>query len=170
MLDFFRFTQTPLVFPNLSPMGRKGVQINWSKITSSYTYDKLLKKYKAIIMIKQIALAITSASLLSACVHTTPMPVQTSQPGDAHMSCQSIVSEMEEMTSLVKAKDSELNGQVAKNSALGVTGVFLVVPLFFMDTSDAKTVEGQAAKNRFKKLQQIYADKKCVAGESTKVG
>ena len=77
------------------------------------------------------------------------------------MSCQSIVSEMEDMSNLVKDKDSELNGQVAKNSVLGVTGVFLVVPLFFMDTSDAKTVEGQAAKNRFKKLQQIYADKNC---------
>lgn len=65
------------------------------------------------------------------------------------------------MSSLVKAKDSELNGQIAKNSALGVTGAFLLVPLFFMDTSDAKTVEGKAAKERFKKLQQLYADKKC---------
>jgi hypothetical protein len=77
------------------------------------------------------------------------------------MSCQSIVSEMESMTNLVKQKDSELNGQIAKNSALGVTGFFLVVPLFFMDTSDAKTVEGQAAKARFEKLQQLYGDKNC---------
>ncbi|HAT2207095.1 TPA: hypothetical protein I8271_004666 [Kluyvera intermedia] len=114
-------------------------------------------------MIKQFALAVTALSLLSACVHTTPMPVQASQPGDANMSCQSIVSEMEEMTNLVKSKDSELNGQIAKNSALGVTGAFLLVPLFFMDTSDAKTVEGQAAKNRFKKLQQLYSDKNCAS-------
>lgn len=115
-------------------------------------------------MIKNFSLAIAVSSLLSACVHTTPMPVQASQPGDANMSCQSIVSEMEEMTNLVKSKDSELNGQIAKNSALGVTGAFLLVPLFFMDTSDAKTVEGQAAKNRFKKLQQLYADKNCATG------
>lgn len=111
-------------------------------------------------MNKKIAF-LSMTILLSGCVHTTPMPVAISQPGDANMSCQSIVSEMEDMSNLVKDKDSELNGQVAKNSVLGVTGVFLVVPLFFMDTSDAKTVEGQAAKNRFKKLQQIYADKNC---------
>lgn len=117
-------------------------------------------------MFKKILLSITSVSLLSACVHTTPMPVQKSQPGDAMMSCQSIVSEMEEMSNLVKEKDGELNGQIAKNSALGVTGVFLLVPLFFMDTSDAKTVEGKAAKERFNKLQQLYADKKC---EETKL-
>lgn len=112
-------------------------------------------------MIRKLILSIASVSLLSACVHTTPMPIQKSQPGDAMMSCESIVSEMEEMSNLVKTKDSELNGQIAKNSALGVTGVFLVVPLFFMDTSDAKTVEGKAAKDRFNKLQQLYSDKKC---------
>ncbi|ENT8828954.1 hypothetical protein ACV8SR_01390 [Citrobacter freundii] len=115
-------------------------------------------------MIRKVSLIAASLTFLSACVHTTPMPVQASQPGDSNMSCQSIVTEMEEMTNLVKSKDSELNGQIAKNSALGVTGAFLIVPLFFMDTSDAKTVEGQAAKNRFKKLQQMYADKKCATG------
>lgn len=106
--------------------------------------------------------------LASGCVHTTPMPVQVSQPGDSLMSCQSIVSEMEKMGATVKEKDSELNGQIAKNSALGVTGVFLIVPLFFMDTSDAKTVEGKAAKERFQKLQQMYADKKCSSADSIK--
>lgn len=115
-------------------------------------------------MIRKVSLIAVSLTFLSACVHTTPMPVQVSQPGDVSMSCQSIVAEMEEMTNLVKSKDSELNGQIAKNSALGVTGVFFIVPLFFMDTSDAKTVEGQAAKNRFKKLQQMYSDKKCATG------
>lgn len=110
----------------------------------------------------KIKLTLLSLSVfLSGCVHTTPMPVQVSQPGDSTMSCQSIVREMEDMTNLVKSKDSELNGQIAKNSALGVTGAFLLVPLFFMDTSDAKTVEGKAAKERFKKLQQLYEDKKC---------
>jgi hypothetical protein len=97
------------------------------------------------------------------CVHTTPMPTQISQPGDAMMSCQSITTEMDDMETTVKVKDSELNGQIAKNSALGVSGAFLLVPLFFMDTSDAKTIEANAAKERLKKLQQIYADKECAS-------
>ncbi|WP_156171554.1 hypothetical protein [Yersinia massiliensis] len=103
--------------------------------------------------------------LISGCVHTTPMPVETSQPGDSIMTCQSIVSEMELMSNTVKEKDSELNGQIAKNSALGVTGAFLIVPLFFMDTSDAKTVEGKAAKDRFNKLKQLYSDKECATAK-----
>lgn len=119
-------------------------------------------------MIKKFVFAFSASCFLSACVHTTPMPVQTSQPGDANMSCQSIVSEMDKMGVTVKEKDSELNGQIAKNSVLGVTGAFLIVPLFFIDTSDAKTIEGKAAKERFQKLQQIYADKKCSSESLTK--
>lgn len=116
-------------------------------------------------MISKI-LSISLLSLfISGCVHTTPMPVQASQPGDSIMTCQSIVSEMELMSNTVKEKDSELNGQIAKNSALGVTGVFLIVPLFFMDTSDAKTVEGKAAKDRFNKLKQLYSDKECATAK-----
>lgn len=115
-------------------------------------------------MFKKLTLPLT-AIFLSGCVHTTPMPVQISQPGDNLMSCESVIFEMEKMQNLVKQRDSELNGQIAKNSALGVTGVFLLIPLFFIDTSDAKTVEGKAAKDRYEKLQQIYRDKSCAEKE-----
>lgn len=80
------------------------------------------------------------------------------------MSCQSIVSEMESMKNTVREKDSDLNGQIAKNSLLGVAGAFVLVPWFFIDTSDANTVEGQAAKARFNKLKELYADKNCATG------
>lgn len=77
------------------------------------------------------------------------------------MSCQSIISEMENMTNKVKESDSDHTKQVATNSVLGVTGIFLLIPLFFIDTSDAHTVEGSAAKTRLQKLKQIYSDKGC---------
>ncbi|HGB3909079.1 TPA: hypothetical protein ACIVLM_000341 [Salmonella enterica subsp. enterica serovar Birkenhead] len=115
-------------------------------------------------MVKQLAL-LTSLALLAGCVHTTPLPVQTSQPGDTMMSCQSIVNEMQNMKNTVREKDHDLNGQIAKNSALGVGGIFLLgVPWLFMDTSDANTVESQAAKARFDKLKELYADKNCATG------
>lgn len=115
-------------------------------------------------MVKQLTL-LTALALLAGCVHTTPLPVQTSQPGDALMSCQSIVNEIQSMKNTVREKDHDLNGQIAKNSALGVGGLFLLgVPWLFMDTSDANTVESQAAKARFDKLKEIYADKNCATG------
>lgn len=62
------------------------------------------------------------------------------------MSCQSIVSEMESMKNTVREKDSDLNGQIAKNSLLGVAGAFVLVPWFFIDTSDANTVKDRLQK------------------------
>lgn len=115
-------------------------------------------------MIKKILTSSVSMAFLAGCVHTTPLPVQVSQPGDTIMSCQSIVSEMESMKNTVREKDSDLNGQIAKNSALGVAGIFVLVPWFFIDTSDSNTVEGQAAKARLNKLKELYADKNCATG------
>ncbi|MBV4366918.1 hypothetical protein [Erwinia phyllosphaerae] len=115
-------------------------------------------------MKRLVALAV-SCALLSGCLHTTPMPVQISQPGDEIMSCQSIISEMGNMTNEVKESDSDHTKQVATNSILGVTGVFLLIPLFFIDTSDAHSVESNAAKTRLKKLNQIYSDKGCAKSQ-----
>ena len=98
---------------------------------------------------------------LTGCVHTTPMPVAESQPGDDTMSCKTIAHKMSEMTTKVSEADSDANGQVAKNVALGVTGVLLIVPWFFMDTSDAHSVEAKAAKARYVRLQEMYDDKGC---------
>lgn len=108
-----------------------------------------------------IILTIFLTLFLVSCRSTTPMPIQVSQPGDPYMSCDSIVFEMEEMANKVKEKDGDHTGQVASNAALGVAGVFLIVPWFFIDTSDAHTVEAKAAKERFQKLQRMYKDKGC---------
>ncbi|MGN0917598.1 MAG: hypothetical protein ACI4NO_00400 [Oxalobacter sp.] len=110
---------------------------------------------------KKIVLAILLPCFLSACVHTTPMPVQTSQPGDTMMSCQSILDEMSKMRNSVAEADSEKNGQIAKNVGLGVAGALLIVPWFFMDTSDAHTIEAKAARERYLKLHTMWRDKGC---------
>lgn len=99
--------------------------------------------------------------LITACVHTTPMPVQVSQPGDTMMSCESIKEEMSKMQNQVAESDSERNGQIAKNVGLGVAGALLIVPWFFMDTSDANTIEAKAARERYLKLGTMWRDKNC---------
>jgi len=111
-------------------------------------------------MKKLTCLAVTT--FLAGCVHTTPNPVQLSQIGDETKSCRALENEMQEMQNTVGTADSDKNGQVGKNVALGVTGAFLLVPLFFMDTSDAHSVEAKAALQRRKRLQAIYEDKNCI--------
>lgn len=63
------------------------------------------------------------------------------------------------MSNKVKEKDNDQTKQIVINSALGVAGIFFVVPWFFMDTSDANSIEAKAAKERYKKLQRMYIDK-----------
>lgn len=107
--------------------------------------------------------ALTStATFLSACVHTTPNPVPVAQAGDDTMSCMSIENEMADMQTEQASSDSKGAGQVAKNVGLGVAGAFLLVPWFFMDTSDAHSVEAKAAQARYKRLNALYMDKGCI--------
>ncbi len=61
------------------------------------------------------------------------------------------------------AAEGDRSSQVGSNVALGVIGVFLIVPWFFMDTNNANTVEEKAAKARFERLQQMGVDRKCPA-------
>jgi len=102
---------------------------------------------------------------LSSCRNTTPMPVQISQLGDLQLSCSAILAEIEDMSNKVKEKDNDQTKQIATNSALGVAGIFFVIPWSFMDTSDANSIEVKAAKERYKKLQRMYIDKKCVLSQ-----
>lgn len=99
---------------------------------------------------------------LSSCRNTTPMPVQISQPGDVELSCSSIRAEIEDMSNKVKEGDNDQTKQIATNSVFGVVGIFFIVPWFFMDINDAHSIEAKAAKERYKKLQRMYIDKKCV--------
>lgn len=112
--------------------------------------------------VTRLVVALSTVAFLSACVHSTPNPVPVAQAGDDMMSCMSIENEMADMQAQQAASDSKGNGQVAKNVGLGVAGAFLLVPLFFMDTSDAHSVEARAAQARYKRLNGLYMDKGCV--------
>jgi hypothetical protein len=45
--------------------------------------------------------------------------------------------------------------------ALGVTGFFLIVPLFFMDLSQSEQIEVNALRQRYNSLAVIATDKNC---------
>jgi len=51
--------------------------------------------------------------------------------------------------------------KTGKNTALGVTGFFLIVPLFFMDLSKAEQIELNALRQRYNHLVLISGEKNC---------
>jgi len=114
----------------------------------------LNKKY---ISSATISLIVTT---LVGCGGRTANPVQTWQPSDDNLSCASLVAAMQECESNIQNRipKSEKTG---KNVALGTAGAFFIVPLFFMDFSEAEKVEIDAYRNRYNHLVRLYDDKGC---------
>jgi hypothetical protein len=102
---------------------------------------------------------------LSACAGRPANPVMIQQYGDSNKSCVTLEREM----SLVQAEIQRLIPETEKtgtNTALGITGFFFIVPLFFMDLSESEQVEINALRQRYNHLMIIASEKKCgVEGE-----
>jgi hypothetical protein len=106
-------------------------------------------------------LAMTMAVLLATgCAGNAPNPVASSKASDQYMNCEGI-----------KAEQSYINQQVAilkpetkkgvYNTAMAVTGVFFIVPFFFMDLTDSEKVEIKAYQNRYMELDKLAGIKEC---------
>ena len=104
--------------------------------------------------------ALLCVSLLAACGGSAPNPVVRYQPGDEDRSCTGLKSEIAEneaeIARLVPYEDA-----TGKNVALGVTGFFLIVPLFFMDFKEGEAIEVDALRRRNQWLREVAGDKDC---------
>ena len=112
-------------------------------------------------MNKLVAALLIASSISAGCAHTTANPVILAQPGDETKTCDAIANEMQQMVQARALAESDRNSQIGANVALGVAGIFLIVPWFFMDTGNAATVEERAAQARYQRLNQMQIDKKC---------
>lgn len=103
---------------------------------------------------------LTLVSVLSACGGRDAVPVLATQYGDNKKSCPALEFELanaqSEIQRLVGQRD-----KTGKNVVLGVTGFFLIVPLFFMDFKNAEAQEYEAYRQRYNHLAAIAMDKKC---------
>jgi hypothetical protein len=97
---------------------------------------------------------------LSACAGRTPNPIQSYQPGDDRKSCAALRAELTNTETDIRAKIPE-SDKTAQNVALGVAGVFLIVPWFFMDLSKADQVELEALRRRYNTLAIMASEKQC---------
>lgn len=82
------------------------------------------------------------------------------QPGDQTRSCDALARELEliedDIVRLMPKTD-----KAEKNTQLGVAGIFLLVPFFFMDLSKAEQIEVNALTKRYNYLLTIGGEKGC---------
>lgn len=53
------------------------------------------------------------------------------------------------------------SNKTGKNVGLGIAGLFLIVPFFFMDSGAAEKAEIEAFRARYGELQKTYSQKGC---------
>ena len=108
----------------------------------------------------RIAMSAVLMLVLAACGGRSANPIASYQPGDEKRSCDGLRMEVatneQEIAKLVPYEDA-----TGKNVALGVTGFFLIVPLFFMDFKDAEAIEIRALRKRNQWLRGVASKKDC---------
>jgi hypothetical protein len=104
--------------------------------------------------------AITIVLILSACAGRPANPVLVQQYGDNKKSCSTLEKEMVLIQTDIQRLIPETE-KTGTNTALGVTGFFFIVPLFFMDLSESEQIEINAFRQRYNHLMIIASEKKC---------
>ena len=103
---------------------------------------------------------VMAAVMLVGCGGRSANPIASYQPGDEQRSCTGLQAEIasneQEIIKLLPYEDA-----TGKDVALGVTGFFLIVPLFFMDFKDAEELEIRAYRQRNQRLREIAYNNGC---------
>lgn len=97
---------------------------------------------------------------MAGCAGRTANPISITRPGDDNLSCSYIKGEISEVEAKIQKILPDVS-KTGKNVALGVTGAFFIVPLFFMDFSDAEKIEIEALQGRYNHLARLHNDKRC---------
>ncbi len=105
--------------------------------------------------------------LLIVCVVTScgriASPVSSTILGDKVLPCETISLEIADNNKAISELRGEVKGRRAKNIILGITGFFLIVPLFFMDFGSAAETEIIAFQKRNSALKRLAGSRDCEA-------
>jgi hypothetical protein len=111
--------------------------------------------------INEIASAAALAVLLLAgCAGRPAHPVMVYQNGDEARSCDALERELELIEENILGLMPQTD-KADKNTQLGVAGIFLLVPFFFMDLSKAEQIEVNALIKRHNHLLEIGVANGC---------
>ena len=101
-----------------------------------------------------------AALLVMGCAGRPATPVMVYQPGDQTRSCDALERELELIEDAI-VRLLPKTDKAEKNTRLGVAGIFLLVPFFFMDLSKAEQVEVNALTKRYNHLLTIGQENGC---------
>ncbi len=112
-------------------------------------------------MKKRICAGVAFMFFVSGCAGSGPNPVARYTPADEKRNCASLKSEIKANKKEIAKKTAERKNKTHKNLTLGATGVFLVVPWFFMDLKGKEAAETEALERRNAALRRVAFDKGC---------
>jgi len=116
-------------------------------------------------MKKAVCLLLCGTIFLAGCAGRDGNPVPVYKPGDEKRDCLSLQTEMAQ----IDAEISRLTPKANKgpwNTLMIVTGLFVIVPLFFIDMKNGEKTELEAYRQRNNSLALIAAQKGCVIADA----
>jgi hypothetical protein len=109
---------------------------------------------------KVLAWLLTLCFVVSGCAGRTPNPVSEAQPGDERKSCNALKAELSNVDADIERKAPGAD-KTGMNVILGIAGIFLLVPWFFMDLSKADQTEVDALKRRHNAIAILASERDC---------
>jgi len=103
----------------------------------------------------EMALAVASAVVISACMGRAPNPVAVVQPQDQSLDCTAIYAEVASNNQKVEQLARDQGWKTAQNVAAGVAGFVVPVLWFGMDWQGTAGKEAQALQARQQYLGQL---------------
>ena len=114
------------------------------------------RKFQPVLILIVVILFLTQS-----CAGRAAHPVQVAQPGDNKKTCKSLRKETNQIRRNVKRMVPAIKKEDKKRTLLMLTGGVLIVPLFFLDLTDADKIETNAQRARYNYLADIAKKRNC---------
>ena len=88
-------------------------------------------------------------------------PIAVAQSGDAKKTCKALRKETKQIVRKIQRIVPAIKKKDRNRTLLIMPGVFLIIPLFFVDLSDAEKVEANALRERYNHLSTLVDRHNC---------
>ena len=88
-------------------------------------------------------------------------PITVAQSGDAKKTCKALRKETKQILRKIHKMVPAIKKKDRNRTLLIMPGVFLIIPLFFVDLSDAEKVETNALRERYNHLSTLVDRHNC---------
>ena len=114
------------------------------------------RKFQSVLVLIVMILFFTQS-----CAGRAAHPVQIAQSGDMKKACKSLRKETKQIKRKIKRMIPAVKEADKKRTLLMLTGGVLIVPLFFLDLTDADKIETNAQRARYNYLADLAAKRNC---------